>query len=134
MDGPDTARRIAAPAAAGACAARVMNGADKRRFTKSIEAAELGGLDFLRSREPVFTLVSVGNFNTLHVVIRSSWRSNIDGKGKRLPLKRLRHDELTFSSVCLRTRCGLAQAARSGYGLLGRGSCGATRAISRAYE
>jgi len=52
-----------------------MNGADKRRFTKSIEAAELGGLDFLGSREPVFTLVSAGNFNTLHLVIRSSWRS-----------------------------------------------------------
>jgi len=51
-----------------------------------------------------------------------------------LPLKRLRHDELTFPSVCLRTRCGLAQTAWSCYGLLGRGSRGAARPIPRAYE
>lgn len=50
MDGADTARADstgdAAPVAAGVRAASVMNGADKRRFTKFIEAAELGGLDF----------------------------------------------------------------------------------------
>src|SRR4029079_18262628 len=51
-----------------------------------------------------------------------------------LALKGLRHDELTFPSVCLRTRCGLAQTAWSCYGLLGRGSRGAPRPITRAYE
>lgn len=69
----------------GARAARVMNGADKRRFTKFIEAAELGGLELLRSRDPVFTLVSAGNFNTLHVVIRSSWRSDMMARARGCP-------------------------------------------------
>jgi hypothetical protein len=111
-----------------------MNGADKRRFAKFIEAAELGGLDFLRSRDPALQACQRGEFQYLAGSDSFELAIRHDGKGERLPLKRLRHDELTFSSVCLRTRCGLAQAARSGYGLLGRGSCGATRAIPRAYE
>src|SRR5262249_55895712 len=86
MDGADTARRDSTGGAApGARAARVMNGADKRRFTKFIEAAELGGLELLRSRDPVFTLVSAGNFNTLHVVIRSSWRSDMMARARGCP-------------------------------------------------
>ena len=48
--------------------------------------------------------------------------------------RRLRHDELAFSSVCLRARSGLAQATRGGDGLLGRRSRGAARAIPRPYE
>lgn len=48
--------------------------------------------------------------------------------------RRLRHDELAFSSFCLRAWSGLAQAARGGDGLLGRRPRGAARAIPGPYE
>jgi hypothetical protein len=48
--------------------------------------------------------------------------------------RRLRHDELAFSSFCLRAWSGLAQAAWGGDGLLGRRPRGAARAIPGPYE
>jgi len=63
-----------------------MNGADKRRFAKFVEAVELGGLDsFALARIRFFTLVSAGNFNTLQVVIRSSWRSERMARARGCP-------------------------------------------------
>ena len=90
MDEADTARRmpllVRPPPLLVRTLLGVMNGADKRRFAKFIEAAGLGGLDsFALARIWFFMLVRAGNFNTLHVVIRSSWRSDMMARARGCP-------------------------------------------------
>ena len=104
------------------------------------EAASRGGL-LLCARAgsgPFCPCQGARNFNNLRFTARG--KSSELARPSRLEAgmesvrRRLRHDELTFSAFCLRARRGLAQAARGGDGLLGRGSRGAARAIPRPHE
>ena len=144
MDGAGTAHRdspgVVARGGAGAGLAKFMRHERPLGPPTLLEAASRGGLLLCEGvgTSAVLPCHGARNFNTLRFTARVRiTETRAAGKteaGMESVRRRLRHDELAFSSVCLRARSGLAQAARGGDGLLGRRSRGAARAIPRPYE